>query len=300
MRLFLRHRYYPAGSERPPANRWRSPLFDCDASLRWNSLLERDRAELVLTVLVDPDQGLWHLSCRFSTESKPDVIVEPVVITDPRYQIGPVGRLQQLPTDVPRAQRSMEPNKRGVSAVRRRPREERTAPHPLVNDLTVAMAGRLTCLEEEGEARGVERLACDPLAENVCHHHRVAMDRESLLPGNLIVRGQPTKAETAETKGLGQTVRHDRPFIMVDRGRRERTIPFEPAVDLVRQKIRPVIRDHLDDRGHLLVTERRAGGVIRVIEIDQLGARTEQSSQFVRIRFPPVLRTQRQDFHRCA
>ena len=62
-------------------------------------------------VLIDPGQGLWHLSCRFSAESKPDVIVEPVVITDPRNQIGPVGRLQQLPTDVPRAQRSMEPNK---------------------------------------------------------------------------------------------------------------------------------------------------------------------------------------------
>jgi hypothetical protein len=64
-------------------------------------LLERYRAELVLTVLIDPGQCLWHLSGRFPSESEPDVIVEPLVIADARDEICPVGWLQKLPADVP-------------------------------------------------------------------------------------------------------------------------------------------------------------------------------------------------------
>src|SRR6185312_11504189 len=175
-----------------------------------------------------------------------------------------------------RARRRADPREGSGVPLEEAVQERQVAPH----DREVAVEEDLAVAQRQ---RGQELTRC-ARADG-----RVILQREDGVPQASIAGGDPAGPQPRQAVALGDAAERNGPLILIARGRKPvGRIMLEFPVDLVAEHHQSVRAGELDDVLKHRPRHQRAGGIVRLVEVEQAGRRADQVRKRVQIMRPAV------------
>ena len=154
--------------------------------------------------------------------------------------------------------------------------ERQVAPH----DREVAVEEDLAVAQRQ---RGQE------LARRARADGRVVLQRGDGVPQASIAGGDPAGPQPRQAVALGDAAERDGPLVLIARGRQpDGRVMLELPVDLVAEHHQPARASEPDDLLKYRSRHQRAGGIVRLVEVEQACRRADQARKRVQIMRPAV------------